>query len=243
MKNEKYQKDKLIGEFVADDQRVAKVFNAYDIDFYCHGGDVLSDVCKDNNLDINQILIEIEAVTSEPYEGINYKDIPLDELTDCIQNIHHTYIEEQLPVVSYHLDTLCESHGDIHEGLYMLNSLFKSFARDLNSHIKKEELILFPFLKDLQKAINHNNLDASLFGSVKNPISVMKEQHNNEDERFRFISQLAKNFSSFIGNCNTYQNLLKLLDEFEQNLHNHIHLENNVLFPKAIELEQKYRTA
>lgn len=243
MENGKHLKDKPIGQFVAEDQRTAKVFNTYDIDFYCHGDDLLSEVCQANNLNIEQVLSDLEATTSAPYEGLNYKDIPLDELADCIQNIHHTYIEEQLPVLSAHLDTLCESHGDDHEGLFMLRSLFNDFSRELNSHIKKEELILFPFIKDLQKAINKNKIDTSLFGTVKNPISIAKEQHHNEDERFRFISQLTKNFSGFIGNCKTYKNLISLLDEFEQNLHTHIHLENNILFPKAIELERKYYAA
>lgn len=243
MGKERNFKDKPIGQFVAEDQRTAKIFNVYGIDFYCHGEDLLSSVCKNNDLDLNQILIDLEMITSEPYDGVNYKDIPLDELTDCIQSIHHTYIERQLPVISEHLDTLCESHGKMHEGLFMLRSLFNDFANELNSHIKKEELILFPFIKELQEAANDKKNKTKVFGTVKNPISIAKDQHDNEDERFRFISQLTKNFSGFIGKCNTYNNLIKLLDEFEFNLHTHIHLENNILFPKAIELERKFCAA
>ena len=240
MENGKHLKDRPIAEFVAEDQRTAKVFNAYDIDFYCHGEELLSEVCKTNNLNIDTILNDLEATTNAPYKGINYKDIPLDELADCIQNIHHSYIEKQLPILTKQLDILCDSHGHEHEGLFMLRSLFNDFSNALLSHIKKEELILFPFIKELQKAITTKKMDASLFGTVKNPISIAKEQHYNEDERFRFISQLTKNFSGFIGNCETYKDLITLLDEFEYNLHTHIHLENNILFPKAIALEQQY---
>lgn len=240
MGNKVRLEDKAIGEFVAEDQRTAEVFNKYDIDFYCHGDDLLSEVCHTNNLNYNNILQDLQTISAAPYKGINYKNIPLDELTDCIQNIHHTYIEKQLPVLSEHLDTLCDSHSEQHEGLLMLRSLFNDFARELNSHIKKEELILFPFIKELQNAIKGNHKNVQVFGTVKNPISIAKEQHHNEDERFRFISQLTKNFSGFIGNCETYKNLIVLLDEFEQNLHTHIHLENNILFPKAIAMEQKY---
>lgn len=123
MKPGKQLKDKPIGEFVAEDQRTAKVFNAYDIDFYCHGDDLLSEVCEAKSLNINHVFKDLETITSAPYKGVNYKHIPLDELADSIQNIHHSYIEAQLPILSNHLDTLCESHGEVHEvficyGLY-----------------------------------------------------------------------------------------------------------------------------
>lgn len=235
-------KEKNIGQFVAEDYRTAAVFKKHNIDFCCKGHRTLKEVCEKKGLEHSEILDELESVlTSSTHQSIDYKSWPLDLLVDYIEKKHHRYVKEKIPVLKQFLDKLCRVHGERHPELFKINELFTASANELTAHMKKEELILFPFIKKLVKS----KLDSQLvlqpaFGTVENPIAMMMHEHDNEGERFRKIAELTSNYQPPVDACNTYKVTFAMLDEFEKDLHLHIHLENNILFPGALKLEKQF---
>lgn len=130
-------------------------------------------------------------------------------------------------------------HGSNHPELFQINELFLRSAGELAQHMKKEELILFPFIKEMMGATkSHGSVEPPHFGTVNNPIKMMMEEHNNEGDRFREIAALTNNYTAPADACNTYRVTYAMLEEFEQDLHKHVHLESNILFPKAKALEK-----
>ncbi|HSD14931.1 MAG TPA: iron-sulfur cluster repair di-iron protein [Flavobacterium sp.] len=230
-----------IGGFVAEDFRTAAIFSKYGIDFCCKGHKTLEEVCNTKGLDISIIQNEISAVMSTKGDmGIDFKSWPTDLLIDYIEKTHHRYVEEKTPTLLMFLDKLCKVHGNAHPELFEINELFKGCAGELAQHMKKEELILFPFIKRLVKAkLSNESVAVPPFGTVDNPIAMMKHEHDAEGERFRTIVELTNNYTPPADACNTYKVTFAMLQEFEQDLHKHIHLENNILFPKAQELEKE----
>ncbi|WP_194766208.1 iron-sulfur cluster repair di-iron protein [Tamlana sp. I1] len=233
---------KQIGQFVAEDFRTAAVFSNYGIDFCCRGHRTVEEVCEKNNIDPNDLLDKLEAVLStKTGETTDYKSWPLDLLADYIEKKHHRYVEEKIPVLLQFLTKLCKVHGERHPELFEINALFTASAGELASHLKKEELILFPFVKKMVAAtLSQGAIESPQFGTVENPIAMMMEEHDNEGVRFRKIAELTNNYNPPADACNTFRVTYAMLEEFEQDLHKHIHLENNILFPQAIKLEKQF---
>jgi len=231
-----------IGEFVAQDFRTAAVFSKYGIDFCCKGQRTIAEVCEKKNINPVELLEELDTVLSTKTDaGIDFKSWPLDLLADYIEKTHHRYVEEKTQVLLPFLDKLCSVHGSNHPELFKINELFKGCATELAKHMKKEELILFPFIKKMvQASIDKETIQKAPFGSVENPIAMMMEEHDTEGERFRKIASLSNNYTPPEDACNTYRVTFAMLNEFEQDLHKHIHLESNILFPKAIALEKTF---
>ena len=233
---------KQIGEFVADDFRTAAVFSKYKIDFCCNGNRTIEEACEKKGIDSNRLTDELEAVlNSKTDPSIDYKSWPLDLLAEYIEKKHHRYVEEKIPVLRQFLDKLGRVHGERHPELFKINELFTASADELTAHMKKEELILFPFVKRMVKAkLDHVAIQSPQFGTVENPIAMMMHEHDTEGERFREIAELTDNYTPPADACNTYKVTYAMLEEFEKDLHLHIHLENNILFPEAIKLEQQF---
>ena len=242
METLKQNPQKQIGSFVADDYRTAAVFSKYGIDFCCKGHRTIQDVCEKKNIDSSVLLDDLNAImASSSGESIDYKSWPLDLLAEYIEKKHHRYIEEKTPALKQFLDKLCKVHGNRHPELFEINELFLTSAGELAAHMKKEELILFPFIKKMVKAsISGQTIQSPGFGTVKNPIAMMMQEHDNEGERFREIAKLTNNYTPPADACNTYRVTFAMLNEFEQDLHLHIHLENNILFPESAKLEKRF---
>lgn len=234
-------KEQEIGQFVAQDFRTAAVFSEYGIDFCCKGNRPLSSVCEKNGIAVDELLEKLNiAVSKEINPSIDYKSWPLDLLATYIERTHHKYVEEKIPVLHQFLAKLCKVHGERHPELLEINNLFIEVSNELAQHMKKEELILFPRIKKLVKHQERNTpLEPVHFGSVKNPISMMEHEHDNAGEIFRSIAKLTDNYTPPEDACNTYKVTFSMLEEFEKDLHLHIHLENNILFPGAITLEKQ----
>ena len=233
---------KHIGAFVAEDFRTAAVFTQYGIDFCCRGNRSLEDVCEKNGILTSELVERLENVlNAKTDQSIDYKSWPLDLLIDYIEKKHHRYVEEKSPIIKQFLDKLCKVHGERHPELFEVNELFTASAGELAQHLKKEELVLFPFIKKLLKAKASNTpLEAPGFGTVKNPIAMMMQEHDNEGVRFRQIAEITNDYTPPADACNTYKVTFAMLQEFEQDLHLHIHLENNILFPAAEKLESEF---
>ena len=233
--------DQIIGELVAQDYRTASVFKKYGIDFCCQGNRTINDACEAKEIDGKSVVSDLNALTqSQTESAIDFKSWPMDLLADYIEKKHHRYVVEKTAEILPYLDKICRVHGDRHPELFEINEHFNKTAGELAMHMKKEELILFPFVRKLAQAKQEgSNVIAPPFGTVQNPIEAMMQEHTNEGDRFRLIEELSNNYTPPQDACNTYGVTLGLLKEFEQDLHLHIHLENNILFPRAIELEKE----
>ncbi|WP_338840756.1 iron-sulfur cluster repair di-iron protein [Flavobacterium ginsenosidimutans] len=235
-------KNKTIGSFVAEDFRTAAVFSKYRIDFCCKGNRTVTEVCEKQNIDADALLENVlQVVQSENSGSIDFNSWPLDLLADYIEKTHHRYVEEKTNVLLPFLDKLCKVHGANHPELFKINELFIGCAGELSQHMKKEELVLFPFVKRMIKTKESDGiLSQPSFGTVSNPIAMMMHEHDNEGERFRAIAELTNNYTPPADACTTYRVTFAMLKEFEEDLHKHIHLENNILFPKAVVLEKDF---
>lgn len=231
-----------VGEFVAGDFRTAAVFSKYGIDFCCKGNRTLEEVCEKKGLDVYSIQDELNAVLeSKSDNNIDFKSWPVDLLIDYIEKTHHRYVEEKSTALLFYLDKLCKVHGQRHPELFEIGLHFKICATELAQHMKKEELILFPFVKKMFNALrDQESIEQPHFGTVNNPIAMMQDEHENEGERFRIIAKLTDNYNPPVDACETYRVTFAMLKEFEQDLHKHIHLENNIVFPKAQAMETKF---
>lgn len=233
--------EKTVGQIVADDYRSAPVFEKFGIDFCCTGNRSIEEACKQNNVDSKELTKALETALAETTPPTtDFKSWPLDLLADYIEKRHHRYVEERIPIIKQNLDKLVQVHGAKHPELLKINELFIASAGEFAMHMKKEELMLFPFIRKMVRAKKNNEpLAEPRFGTVKNPIQTMMREHDNEGESFRQIEALSNNYTPPADGCNTYKVTFALLKEFQGDLHMHIHLENNILFPKAEELEKE----
>ncbi|MEZ2416176.1 iron-sulfur cluster repair di-iron protein [Muriicola sp. E247] len=233
--------EKTIGQMVAEDYRTAQVFKNHKIDFCCKGNRTLQEVAEKHNLDVDMLLREIyEVQRQNNSDNTDFKTWPLDLLADYIEKKHHRYVEERIPVLKQYLNKLFKVHGERHPELFKIDEHFNASAGELAMHMKKEELVLFPWVRKMVKAKQQNEpLDRPHFGTVKNPIAMMLQEHENEGERFRLIAELSNDYNPPEDACTTYRVAFSLLKEFEEDLHRHIHLENNILFPKAESMERE----
>lgn len=231
----------FIGHMVAEDFRTAAIFKRHGIDFCCKGGRTIEDACSNKKLDAERIYEELEALPKNEGTAIDFNSWPLDLLADYIEKTHHRYVEEKASVLQAFLDKLCKVHGGRHPELFEINTLFNDSAHDLAAHMKKEELILFPFVRNMVKAkISGTSLPQAHFGTVENPVHMMEHEHTVEGDRFRRIAEITNEYLPPADACNTYKVAFAMLQDFENDLHKHIHLENNILFPKAIRLEKEF---
>jgi regulator of cell morphogenesis and NO signaling len=227
-----------IGEIVAQDFRTAAVFEKYGIDFCCKGNKSLVEACHNKDIRPQDVLDELTAILAQDQKTIDFKSWSPVRLADYIEHTHHRYVEEQTPVLLRLLDKLCSVHGARHPELFEVRKEFIASSEELAKHMKKEELILFPRIRKMSKNIHESTPDEIPSGYARGPISIMLAEHDVEGERFRKIDALTGHYQPPEDACNTYKATYALLHAFENDLHLHIHLENNILFPMAIDMEK-----
>ncbi len=235
------QENQIIGELVANDYRTASVFKKYGIDFCCQGNRTIYDACEAKKIDEKSVVADLNTlINSKADSGVDYQSWPIDLLADYIEKKHHRYVEEKTLEIKPYLEKICRVHGERHPELHEINTHFNATAGELAMHMKKEELMIFPYIRKMAKAQQeHTKVVSPQFESIQFPIQAMMDDHLNEGERFRIIEEISNNYTPPEDACNTYRVTFALLKEFEQDLHLHIHLENNILFPRAIELEKQ----
>lgn len=231
----KISEHSMIGDVVAENFRTASVFKKYGLDFCCSGRRSIVDACAAKGLNTEEVLDALSNVPQDSQgEGLDFRQMPLDLLADYIEKVHHRYVEEKTPEIRGYLEKVERVHGDRHPELLEIRKLFEETAGELAMHMKKEELMLFPYIRRMMVS---GSRPESPFGTVQNPIRMMMSEHAQEGERFEKISVLSKGYTAPDDACNTYRVCFAMLQDFEDDLHKHIHLENNILFPKAIALE------
>ena len=226
-------KDQKVSKIVARNYKTAQVFSEHQIDFCCNGGIPLSEACENKGIALEEVLKELEIALSEK-DTVDFDQYELNHLINYIVSNHHSYVEQTIPTLKAYLNKLCSVHGANHPELFKIKELFETTADNLTAHMKKEELILFPFITAMEASKKGGfEISEPHFGSIENPISMMEDEHTAEGERMRQISKLSNDYQAPADGCQTYRVAFAVLDEFEKDLHKHIHLENNILFPKA----------
>lgn len=232
--------DTRIGDIVKTNFKTAQIFDKNNIDFCCGGGISLEEACKKSQTDISKLIPELEALVVLNDPDSKYIDsLGLNELCDYIEKRHHTYVNENIPFLLQKLQKLCDVHGENHKELHKIKELFEGAADNLKNHMIKEETILFPYIKVLVTYKNNHTKLENQVSELVETINSLDDEHQIEGERFEKISQLSNKYTCPPDGCNTYQVTFQTLKDFEQDLHRHIHLENNILFKKAINLEQE----
>ncbi len=225
-------KNKKIGEIVADDYRAAKIFKDAGIDFCCGGNKSVEVACNEKNIDQQKLLSEIELLAlSSPDSHHDFKNWDISFLADFIVNTHHKYVTKSLPDLVFYTQKIADVHGNNHPELKEVASLFSEINRELLQHLKQEEEVLFPAIKEV---IKNNTPGAKT--TIKVEISRMNGEHEFAGGAMDKINEITKGYAVPSDGCNTYSLAFKLLEDFENDLHTHVHLENNILFPKALTL-------
>lgn len=232
-----------VGEIAAADIRKAEVFKKYGIDFCCGGKKSLKQVCEEKGLELATVEAEL-ASTPQTQQGSanNFKAWEPDFLVDYIYNQHHLYYYELQPALKDLLTKVVGHHGDTHPELKNLYSLYTQLVTELDTHFMREEKVVFPFIKALVQVKRTG--DRALLNdlpSLTEPVRMMEVDHEAAGDILLEINKLTNNYTPPADGCNSYQFLYKKLSELEADLHQHIHLENNILFPKALKLEKELR--
>ena len=232
--------EKTLAEIVTDNIRSAIVFEEFGLDFCCKGNRSLKAACSDKNLDMQKVLNELTNLSDNGNGKENPNEWQLDFLVDYIINNHHQYVRRMIPVISLHADKVASVHGNNHPETLRIADLFLAVRQELEGHMMKEERVLFPQIK--QMVINQKENSQFFpppFGTIQNPIRMMEYEHTSAGDALYQIREMSNNYSHPEDACNTFKALYSELKEFEEDLHKHIHLENNILFPKSIELENQ----
>ncbi len=231
---------KTVAEVVAENIKTADVFKKNGIDFCCGGGVSVVKICEKKAIDFDQLEKELQNVGRNISQSQDYNSWSLDFLVDYIINTHHTYVSEAIPLILEYSNRVAKVHGHHYTEVVEINSLFHEVAQELTSHMQKEEQVLFPFVKSILKAEKEGyTIPQPSFGTVSNPIKMMELEHEAAGDIFKKISELSNSYTPPAEACNTFRALYSKLQEFEEDLHQHIHLENNILFPKAKMLEHR----
>lgn len=236
------ENDETLGQIAAKDLRKAEVFKKYGLDFCCGGKKTVKEACAEKGLDVTIVEQELQQADKLPQgRPVPYNDWRLDFLADYIVNTHHSYVKKTIPDLRQYASKVAGVHGDRHLELFPISQLTDEVCQEMSSHMIKEETILFPYIKQLMASKGNGNGDPVYgnFTNIEGPINMMEMEHEVVGKNLEKIRELSNNYSLPEDACASYSYLFKTLDEFENDLHLHVHLENNILFPKALELEKQ----
>ena len=232
--------NKTVAEIVTENIKTADIFKKNKIDFCCGGNVAVQEICAKKGVDYAQIKEEILNIGKAPTGAQDFNTWDIDFLADYIINTHHKYVTEANDLIIQYSDRVAKVHGHHYVETVKINTLFHELAAELNSHMHKEEMMLFPFIKEIAKAKKENTkLSPPPFGTIQNPINMMESEHTGAGDILGEIADLSNNYTPPEGACNTFRALYSKLEEYQNDLFQHIHLENNILFPKAIKLEEE----
>jgi regulator of cell morphogenesis and NO signaling len=230
-----------VGDIVAADFRTAAVFESFGIDFCCGGRHEFADACRQAAADPAAVRHALDALPPADVARDDFASAPLEQLIDHIVDTHHAYVRSALPTIGRYLEKLVEAHGARHPELVRILTVFRDLRADFERHLIKEEQVLFPYVRDLATTTRPCGVSMSPFGTVENPIRMLEREHLEAGDEMRAIRALTHGYEIPADGCGTYEVCMAELWRFERDLHRHVHLENNVLFPRAIQLEASSR--
>jgi len=221
-----------------------RVFEKFGIDYCCGGAQLLDQACGKAGISVDQVLdaLEMEEETARTAKQTHdWQSEPLSEVVAHIKNTHHKFTREETVRLNALLNKVCSVHGKNHPELFEIQSTFAGLAQELTTHLMKEEMVLFPYIVRMEEAvIQREPVLPAPFGTVENPVAIMEHEHDSAGNALRAMRTASKDFALPADACVSYQTLYKALEAFEADLHQHIHLENNILFPRAIAMERSH---
>ena len=233
---------KTVREVALNNPAATRVFEKFGIDYCCGGNKSLEQACGEANLQIEHVLDSLEFATTAADGRQAEKDWLSEPLTDLIAHIantHHKYTREEIARLAPLFSKVCSVHGVRHPELIEMHEKFQALAQELSTHMLKEEVVLFPYIERMEESVIAGDpILPAPFGTVNNPVAMMMHEHDSAGNLLRSIRDLSSGYQPPANACVSYQTLYSALAEFERDLHQHIHLENNILFPRAIEMER-----
>ena len=220
-----------IGHLVAERPARSRIFDRYGLDYCCGGKRTVEDACRRRGIDPDPVLAELEALDAEvvpqddPIAGMS-----MTELADHIEETHHAYLRSELPRLARLVDKVTTVHGEVHAWLEEVRTVFAGLVAELEPHMMKEEQILFPMIRELERAGSSRVFHCD---TIENPIRVMEHEHDNAGQALDRLRNITNGFAIPEGACNSFRAMLDGLETLEADLHDHIHKENNVLFVRA----------
>ncbi|MBK5294430.1 MAG: iron-sulfur cluster repair di-iron protein [Acidobacteriia bacterium] len=232
-----------VGQIAAENPAAARIFEKYKIDYCCGGAKSLALACAGSAISVNEVLAEVEQATRAA-EDRDWAHAGLAELADYIVAQHHTFLKNELPALASRIAKVIEAHATSHgDSLYPMAAAFQGLHSELSTHMLKEEMILFPLIKRMEEAeLSGAALPWTHCGSVNNPIRMMEQEHDNAGGALQTMRRVTEDYKLPADACPTYRALYEGLKALEADLHIHIHLENNILFPRASRLEQSLQS-
>jgi len=233
--------EKTVRELALENASATRVFEKLGIDYCCGGNRSLREACQSANLKLDEVLDSLEKAARETpatRRDEHWEAGPLASLIEHIQSTHHKYTREEIARLGPLFAKVCSAHGKNHPELLRVQEIFHGLAQELTAHMMKEEMILFPYITRMEAAIRANgSIPRAPFGSVQHPVSMMEHEHDSAGNALRAMNEATKGYSAAVDACVSYQTLYKALATFEADLQQHIHLENNILFPRAVAIE------
>jgi regulator of cell morphogenesis and NO signaling len=233
----------LVGELAAAEPASIRVFQRFGIDFCCGGKRPLNEVCGEHGVSYDELAAALAEASARPTDGRDWTRERLSTLADFIVTRYHDRLREELPRLEAMAAKVNHVHGEkVPDVFPKLNAVLNELSQDLVAHMTKEEMILFPAIKELDEAEAESRAPLPRFplGALRMPMSVMEQEHDRAGELLATLRELTSGYQPPEWACNTYRGLYAGLEELEADMHVHVHLENNVLFPRSAELEQRF---
>ncbi len=235
-------KNKTVRDLAVENPAATRVFEKFKIDYCCGGHISFEKACQNAGVEMNQVAEMLEKTVNGSAQNnlsdTDFTTMSLASLSDYIVRKHHVFTRDENERITALLEKACSVHGGNHAELFDIQKVFGALRLELENHMLKEERMLFPYIALMESSLNFGQpIPSAPFGSAKNPVKVMVEEHDAAGEHLREIRRFSDHFAAPDDACITYQTLYGALEEYEKDMHQHIHLENNILFPKAIEME------
>lgn len=235
---------RTVAEIALDRPQAAAVFEKLGIDYCCGGRKPLATACEEAGIDVNHVEGLLDEADKGQPDAENWGEQSLASLVGHIVEKHHAYCREEGLRLQPLLAKVVSKHGGRHPELSEVQELFTALRNELSMHLMKEEQILFPYIIALEDSVTHKSpAQRAPFGTVQNPVRTMVQEHYDAGHLVKEIRSLTRNFTASEDACTSFEMLYRGLEAFEADLHQHIHLENNLLFPRAIALEDSMQTA
>jgi regulator of cell morphogenesis and NO signaling len=230
-----------VRELAVREPGATRIFEKLKIDYCCGGNKTLEDACAAAGVqteDIRRLLEKAGESQTMMGEATNFQAASLTELINYILDKHHVFTKEEMTRLDALTEKVCSVHGQNHPELLSVKALFQSLCEDLRPHMFKEEQVLFPYIIRLEEASERKQMPPPTpFGTVRNPVRMMMMEHDVAGDLLRELREVSSGYQTPADACISYRTLYQALEALEQDLHRHIHLENNILFPRAVEME------